>query len=89
MKTATRTIKLTRENLPDDYRVGSAVERIEIRRVEAPERRGIAKCGNLGTQAMTYKWHVIVNGELMATQSRLKDAKDAASYYGAECFVTR
>lgn len=54
---------------------------ITIKRIEAPELRGIAKCGNLATQAMAYKWQVFVNGVLHGTQTRLKDAKDLASYF--------
>ena len=55
--------------------------RITIKRIEAPELCGIARCGNLATQAMVYVWQVIVNGESHGTQSRLRDARDLASYY--------
>ena len=54
---------------------------ITIKRIEAPESRGFARNGNVATQAMPYKWQVIVNGELHATQTRLKDARDLATYY--------
>jgi hypothetical protein len=62
---------------------------ITIKRIEAPESQGFAKNGNVATQAMSYKWQVIVGGKLMATESRLKDAKDAASYYGQSVKVVR
>ena len=62
---------------------------ITIRRIEAPELKGNPKPGNLHTQAMPYKWQVIVGGKLMTTESRLKDAKDAASYYGKSLEVVR
>jgi len=54
---------------------------ITIKRIEAPELQGNPKCGNLATQAMTHKWQVIVNGKSHGTQTRLKDAKDLASYF--------
>jgi hypothetical protein len=62
---------------------------VTIKRIEAPESRGFAKNGNVATQAMSYKWQVIVKGKLMATESRLKDAKDAATYYGSDVTVVR
>jgi len=54
---------------------------ITIKRIEAPELQGNPKCGNLATQAMTYNWQVFVNGAFHGTQTRLKDAKDLASYF--------
>jgi electron transfer flavoprotein alpha subunit len=62
---------------------------IEIQRIAAPELRGFARNGNVGQQAMTYKWRLVVDGKVVATEQRLKDAKDLASYYGGSVKVTR
>lgn len=60
-----------------------------IKRIEAPELKGFARNGNVASQAMVYKWNVVVNGRTMATERRLKDAKDAASYYSKSVTVER
>lgn len=62
---------------------------VTIKRIEAPELRGFARNGNVANQAMAYKWNVVVDGRTMATERRLKDAKDAASYYSETVTVER
>jgi hypothetical protein len=63
---------------------GAKMMTTQIKRVEAPELRGYPRNGNADSQAMAYRWLVVVGGKVMATESTLRAAKDAASYYTAE-----
>ena len=55
---------------------------ITIKRKEAPELQGFARNGNLGSQAMTYRWLVMAGEKLVGSYTRLRDAKLLAAEFG-------
>lgn len=63
--------------------------KITITREESKALAPYPKNGNVQTQSPTYVWVLRVDGKYMATERRLRDAKDAAKYYGKSVEVIR
>lgn len=38
---------------------------------------------------MTYKWNIVVDGKVVGSDARLKDAKELASYFGKTVAIER
>jgi len=59
------------------------VRTVEIRKVAAPELQGYPRNGNFDSQAMVYRWQVVVNGKVMASERTLTKARIGATHYTA------
>ena len=62
---------------------------VTIKRIPAPELKPMSKNGNVGTQAMTYYWHVVVNGRTVGGEPLLRKAKELASDFAPTWTITR
>jgi hypothetical protein len=63
--------------------------RVTIKRIPAPELKPMSKNGNVGTQAMTYYWHVVVNEITVGSEPLLRNAKLLASDFAKTWTITR
>ena len=62
---------------------------VNIKRISAPELKPMSKNGNVGTQAMTYYWSVLVNGRSVGTERLLRNAEILASDFSPKWKIER